>query len=114
MTEAGRFSATGSGRWAAHRARFGRLAASAQTGADAVSQRAGRPMEQLCDAPNWCAGRPATRPPWRVIMAKVVLGNHSAVRVPRAEQDRIRRFYRDVLGGEITRASDQKDDIRLE
>ena len=46
-------------------------------------------------------------------MAKVVFGNHSAMRVPRAEKDRIRRFYRDVLGGEITRAGDQKDDFRL-
>ena len=46
-------------------------------------------------------------------MTKVILGNHSAVRVPRTEQDRIRRFYRDVLGGTITRESDLKDDIRL-
>jgi catechol 2,3-dioxygenase-like lactoylglutathione lyase family enzyme len=46
-------------------------------------------------------------------MAKVVLGNHAAVRVPRTEKDRIRRFYRDVLGCRITREGDQKDDIRL-
>ena len=46
-------------------------------------------------------------------MTKVILGNHSAVRVPRTEKDRIRRFYRDVLGGTITRESDLKDDIRL-
>ena len=46
-------------------------------------------------------------------MARVIFGNHSAVRVPRAEKDRIRTFYRDVLGCEITRASDQKDDVRL-
>ena len=46
-------------------------------------------------------------------MAKVVFGNHSAIRVPRTERDRIRSFYRDVLGGEITREGDQKDDIRL-
>lgn len=46
-------------------------------------------------------------------MTKVILGNHSAVRVPRAEKDRIRRFYRDVLGGTITRESDLKDDIRV-
>jgi catechol 2,3-dioxygenase-like lactoylglutathione lyase family enzyme len=46
-------------------------------------------------------------------MAKVILGNHSAVRVPRRERDRIRTFYRDVLGCEITRESDQKDDFRL-
>lgn len=46
-------------------------------------------------------------------MAKVVFGNHSAVRVPRAERDRIREFYRDVLGCQITREGDQKDDIRM-
>jgi catechol 2,3-dioxygenase-like lactoylglutathione lyase family enzyme len=46
-------------------------------------------------------------------MAKVAFGNHSAVRVPRTERDAVRRFYRDVLGGEITRESDLKDDFRL-
>jgi catechol 2,3-dioxygenase-like lactoylglutathione lyase family enzyme len=46
-------------------------------------------------------------------MAKVIFGNHSAIRVPRADRDRIHNFYRDVLGGEITREGDQKDDIRL-
>ena len=46
-------------------------------------------------------------------MAKVIFGNHSAIRVPRTERDKIRNFYRDVLGGEITREGDQKDDVRL-
>jgi catechol 2,3-dioxygenase-like lactoylglutathione lyase family enzyme len=46
-------------------------------------------------------------------LTRVIFGNHSAVRAPRAEKDRIRRFYRDVLGCEITRASDHKDDFRL-
>jgi catechol 2,3-dioxygenase-like lactoylglutathione lyase family enzyme len=46
-------------------------------------------------------------------MAKVNLGNHSAIVLPRAEQDRIRRFYRDVLGCEIIRETDQKDDFRM-
>jgi catechol 2,3-dioxygenase-like lactoylglutathione lyase family enzyme len=46
-------------------------------------------------------------------MAKVILGNHAAIVVPRAEQDRIRRFYRDVLGCEIIRETDQKDDFRM-
>jgi catechol 2,3-dioxygenase-like lactoylglutathione lyase family enzyme len=46
-------------------------------------------------------------------MARAVFGNHSAIRVPRAEQDRVRRFYRDVLGCEITRAGERKDDFRL-
>jgi len=30
-------------------------------------------------------------------MAKVIFGNHSAVRVRRTERDKIRKFYRDVL-----------------
>lgn len=46
-------------------------------------------------------------------MAKVIFGNHAAVRVARSERGRIRRFYRDVLGCEITREGDQKDDVRL-
>lgn len=46
-------------------------------------------------------------------MAKAVFGNHSAVRVPRAQKDEIRRFYRDVLGGTLVRAGDQKDDFCL-
>jgi hypothetical protein len=46
-------------------------------------------------------------------MTKVVFGNHAALRVPRAERDRLRRFYRDVLGCEITREGDHKDDVRL-
>jgi len=46
-------------------------------------------------------------------MAKVSFGNHSALRVPRTERERIRAFYRDVLGCEITRTGDQKDDVRL-
>jgi catechol 2,3-dioxygenase-like lactoylglutathione lyase family enzyme len=46
-------------------------------------------------------------------MAQVILGNHSAVVLPRAGQGRIREFYRDVLGCEIIRATDEKDDFRL-
>jgi catechol 2,3-dioxygenase-like lactoylglutathione lyase family enzyme len=46
-------------------------------------------------------------------MAKAVIGNHSAVRVPRTDKDRIRSFYRDVLDCQVTRQSDQKDDFRL-
>ena len=46
-------------------------------------------------------------------MAKVIIGNHSAVVLPRAEQDRIRGFYRDVLGGEIIRQTDLKDDFLI-
>jgi catechol 2,3-dioxygenase-like lactoylglutathione lyase family enzyme len=46
-------------------------------------------------------------------VARVIFGNHSAVRVPRAEKDRIRQFYRDVLGCTIMREGDQKDDFRM-
>jgi len=46
-------------------------------------------------------------------MSAVVFGNHSAVRVRWAERDRIRRFYGDVLGCTISRAFDDKDDIRM-
>jgi uncharacterized protein YndB with AHSA1/START domain/catechol 2,3-dioxygenase-like lactoylglutathione lyase family enzyme len=46
-------------------------------------------------------------------MAKVVFGNHSAVRVPRDQRDKIRDFYCGVLGATIMRAQDLKDDIRL-
>jgi hypothetical protein len=33
--------------------------------------------------------------------------------VARKERDRIRRFYGDLLGCELTRAGEQKDDIRM-
>lgn len=46
-------------------------------------------------------------------MTKVVLGNHAALVVARRDQDRLREFYRDVLGCQLTRATDQKDDFRL-
>jgi catechol 2,3-dioxygenase-like lactoylglutathione lyase family enzyme len=46
-------------------------------------------------------------------MAKAFLGNHSAIRVRRAERERIRQFYRDVLGCQITRELDDKDDLRM-
>lgn len=46
-------------------------------------------------------------------MTKVMIGNHSAVVLPRREQNRIREFYRDILGCEIVRASELKDDFRL-
>jgi catechol 2,3-dioxygenase-like lactoylglutathione lyase family enzyme len=46
-------------------------------------------------------------------MAKVILGDHSAIVLPRTEQDRIRKFYRDILGCEIIRETEQKDDFRM-
>lgn len=44
-------------------------------------------------------------------MAKVTFSNHSAVRVRRAERERIRKFYRDVLGCKIMRGFDDKGDF---
>jgi catechol 2,3-dioxygenase-like lactoylglutathione lyase family enzyme len=46
-------------------------------------------------------------------VAKVIFGNHSAVLVPRQDRDRIRKFYRDVLGCKVMRELDQKDDFQL-
>jgi len=46
-------------------------------------------------------------------MAKVIFGNHSSVIVPRQDRDCIREFYCDVLGGEITKAQDERDFLRL-
>ena len=47
-------------------------------------------------------------------MAKVIVGNHASVFVPRQDRDKIRKFYRDVLGGRITRELDDKDDLQME
>jgi hypothetical protein len=46
-------------------------------------------------------------------MAKVVFGNHSSVIVPRQDRDNIRKFYCDLLGGEITKADPERDFLRL-
>jgi hypothetical protein len=46
-------------------------------------------------------------------MAKVILGNHSSVLVPRQTRDSIRKFYCGVLGGEITQADPDRDFIRM-
>jgi catechol 2,3-dioxygenase-like lactoylglutathione lyase family enzyme len=45
-------------------------------------------------------------------MAKVIFGNHSSVLVPEQDRDDIRRFYCDVLGGEVTKADPERDFIR--
>jgi catechol 2,3-dioxygenase-like lactoylglutathione lyase family enzyme len=47
-------------------------------------------------------------------MAKVTLGNASAITVPRRDRDDIRRFYCDVLGGKIVKEDNDKDIVRLE
>jgi hypothetical protein len=46
-------------------------------------------------------------------MAKVIFGNHSSVIVPHGDRARICGFYRDVLGGQITKAEADRDFIRL-
>ena len=46
-------------------------------------------------------------------MAKIIIGNHSAVRVSRAQRHNIRSFYCDILGGQISREFDDKDDVRI-
>jgi hypothetical protein len=46
-------------------------------------------------------------------MARVIFGNHSSVLVPRRQRDRIRKFYCEVLEGELVQASYERDLIRL-
>ncbi len=46
-------------------------------------------------------------------MSRVILGNHSSVIVPQKDRDSIRKFYCDVLGGQITKAEDERDFLRL-
>ena len=46
-------------------------------------------------------------------MAKVVFGNHASVFVPRQDRDKIRKFYRDVLGGRIIREQDDRDNFQI-
>jgi hypothetical protein len=46
-------------------------------------------------------------------VAKVIFGNHSSVLVPQQDRDNIRKFYCDVLGGEITKADPERDFVRL-
>jgi len=47
-------------------------------------------------------------------MAKVILGNHSALFTARSEQDRIRKFYCDVLGCKVRVKTDEVDRLQLD
>lgn len=47
-------------------------------------------------------------------MSKVILGNHTAVFAARSEQDRIRKFYCDVLGCRVRVKSDEVDRFQLD
>jgi hypothetical protein len=49
----------------------------------------------------------------KITMAKISLGNHSALRAPHSLQEKIRKFYRDVLGCEITKTTDDVDYFRM-
>lgn len=46
-------------------------------------------------------------------MPRVICGNHSSVIVPRNDRVGICRFYCDVLGGQIAKAEDDRDFIRM-
>ena len=46
-------------------------------------------------------------------MVRAIVGNHAAVVVPRQDQDKVRRFYCDVLGFRPTRTTSDKDDLQL-
>ncbi|HEY8783279.1 MAG TPA: VOC family protein [Mucilaginibacter sp.] len=47
-------------------------------------------------------------------MTKVIIGNASAITVPRRDRDSIRKFYCDVPGGKIVKEDNEKDIFRLE
>ena len=47
-------------------------------------------------------------------MAKVILGNHTAAFAARSEQERIRKFYGDVLGCKVRMKSDEVDRFQLD
>jgi hypothetical protein len=46
-------------------------------------------------------------------MSKVILGNHMATFAARSEQDKIRKFYCDVLGGKAVVTNDTVDRFQL-
>lgn len=47
-------------------------------------------------------------------MAKVIIGNASAIMVPRKDRDSIRKFYCDILGDKIVKEDNEKDIFHLE
>jgi hypothetical protein len=49
-----------------------------------------------------------------MIMAMVIFGNHTAVFAARSEQDRIRKFYCDVLGCKVRIKTDEVDRFQLD
>src|SRR5262245_23395251 len=68
----------------------------------------------LVGCPRRLAGTPKETPTKGVaLVAKVILGNHMAVIVPRKDRDDIRGVYCEVLGGTLTKGEDDRDFIRL-
>jgi catechol 2,3-dioxygenase-like lactoylglutathione lyase family enzyme len=49
-----------------------------------------------------------------MVVAKVILGNHTAVFAARSEQDRIRKFYCDVLGCKVRVKTNEVDRFQLD
>lgn len=47
-------------------------------------------------------------------MTKVIFGNHTAVHAARSEQDRIRKFYGEVLGCKARATTDEVDRFELD
>ena len=45
-------------------------------------------------------------------MSVAAFGNHSAVTVSRQDRDSIRKFYGDILGGEIVKEDNERDILR--
>jgi len=46
-------------------------------------------------------------------MVKVIFGNHASVIVPRKDRESLNKFYCGVLGGEVTKAEEERDFLRL-
>lgn len=46
-------------------------------------------------------------------MPKVMFGNHASVLVPHEHRGGIRRFYCEILGGQLTKADPERDFVRL-
>jgi catechol 2,3-dioxygenase-like lactoylglutathione lyase family enzyme len=49
-----------------------------------------------------------------MVVAKVIFGNHTAVFAARSEQDRIRKFYCDVLGCKVRVKTNEVDRFQLD
>jgi hypothetical protein len=47
-------------------------------------------------------------------MAKAILGNASAITVPRQDRDSIRKFYCHAFGAKIVKEDNEKDIFRLD